>query len=216
MNRSYRTIRRRSQRRGVVLALFVISLVMIMAFMALSIDLGLMALARTQCQNASDVAAMSGARTLNGSTSNNNNYSNVSPNAITAIGTNTVLGKTLSSSAIEPEYRPLRLQHDRSAVRRPISRPFDAKLEPGAGDRIVQRCQPIAVCQGAQFQRRNDPDHQHGGASAPRHRRRRRLLRLDAALDLVQHQLFHRRFVGQQSGHARAHLGALLVQHRPT
>ena len=84
------------------MVLFAISLMAIIAFMALAIDLGMLAVARTQCQDAADSAAMAGARTLNGVTSGgaNNNYSNVSPNAIAATTANTVLGKTLTSSQL--------------------------------------------------------------------------------------------------------------------
>ena len=60
MKRVAKRICRRRERRGVVLVLCVVSLTMIIAFMALSVDLGMLALARTQCQNASDVAAMAG------------------------------------------------------------------------------------------------------------------------------------------------------------
>ena len=89
-------------RRGAVLVLFAISLTAIMAFMALAIDLGMLAVARTQCQDAADAAAMAGARTLNGVTSGgaNNNYSNASPNAITAATANSILGKSLTSSQV--------------------------------------------------------------------------------------------------------------------
>ncbi len=89
-------------RRGTVLVLFVLGLTAITAFVALSIDLGMLALARTQVQDAADAAAMAGARALNGNTASgaNNNYSNVLPTATTAATNNSVLGKTIQSSQL--------------------------------------------------------------------------------------------------------------------
>jgi len=49
-----------------------ICLVGIFSFVALAIDVGLMLSARTQCQNAADIAALAGARTLDGKNANNN------------------------------------------------------------------------------------------------------------------------------------------------
>jgi Flp pilus assembly protein TadG len=92
--------RKHTSRPGAVLVLLVISLVVLMTFLALAIDLGLLAIARTQCQDAADAAAMAGTRTLNGNTAANNNYSNASPNATTAATNNTVLSKTLTSSDV--------------------------------------------------------------------------------------------------------------------
>ena len=89
-------------RRGTVLVLFAVSMLAIMAFMALAIDLGMLAVARTQCQDAADAAAMAGAgrSTASPATGHNNNYSNVSPNAIAAVTANSVLGKSLTSSQL--------------------------------------------------------------------------------------------------------------------
>ena len=72
---------RRNSRRGAVLVLLLVSLITLLTFVALAIDLGMLAVARTQCQDAADAAAMAGARTLNGMTATNNNYSAAAPNA---------------------------------------------------------------------------------------------------------------------------------------
>src|SRR5262249_22323579 len=90
----------RRSRSGVALALAVVSLVTLLTFVALAIDLGMLATASTQCQDAADSAAMAGARTLNGDTSNNNNYSNVQPNAQAAATGNTVLSKQIQTSQL--------------------------------------------------------------------------------------------------------------------
>ena len=81
------------------MVLFIIPL---MAFVALSVDIGLLAVARTQCQDASDVAALTGVRTLNGNTANgaNNNYSAVAPAAQKAVAANKVLWNSLQTSQV--------------------------------------------------------------------------------------------------------------------
>src|SRR5258708_7299020 len=60
-----------TRRPAAVLPLVTICLVGLMAFLALAIDVGMMAVARTQAQSAADIAALGGARTLNGQTGNN-------------------------------------------------------------------------------------------------------------------------------------------------
>ena len=53
---------RTSTRRGAVLIYITISLVALLGFIALAIDLGVVMVARTQIQNAADAAAFAGAR----------------------------------------------------------------------------------------------------------------------------------------------------------
>ena len=90
----YRSI----NRRGSTLPLIAVSMVMLAGFLALSIDLGIMAVAKTQCQNAADAAAIAGARTLNGTTSGNTTAATTTAQAAGAA--NLVLANTLQSSAI--------------------------------------------------------------------------------------------------------------------
>ena len=73
--------RRKRQPRGVVAVLMVVSLFALVGFLALAIDLGMLAMTRAQLQDVSDAAAMAGCRALNGNTANNanNNYSAVAP-----------------------------------------------------------------------------------------------------------------------------------------
>ena len=68
-------------RRGTILPLLAISLIALLGFVALAIDVGMMAIARTQCQNAADCAALTGARTLSGDQATNDNYANCEPAA---------------------------------------------------------------------------------------------------------------------------------------
>src|SRR5262249_40130773 len=91
---------RTRSRRGAVLPLFVVSVIALFAFVALAIDLGMLAVARTQLQDAVDISAMAGVRTLNGNTATNNNYSSAAPNAIAAATANTVLTKAITSGQV--------------------------------------------------------------------------------------------------------------------
>src|SRR4051794_39212559 len=59
------------RRKGTILPLAAISLVSVCGFVALAFDIGLIAVAKTQCQNSADAASMAGARSLDGSTSQN-------------------------------------------------------------------------------------------------------------------------------------------------
>ena len=60
------------RRRGAVVPTVAVCLIGLMGFVALAIDIGLMVVARSQAQNAADIAALAGARTLDGKTSSNN------------------------------------------------------------------------------------------------------------------------------------------------
>jgi Flp pilus assembly protein TadG len=90
----------RARRRGSVLPLVVVCLVALIGMAALAIDLGMMMVARTQCQNAADAAAMVGARTLNGDVTNNNNYAAAGPAAVAAAGVNSILSQPVQPSQV--------------------------------------------------------------------------------------------------------------------
>ena len=60
-----------NRRRGAVLPLVTVCLIALFGFVALAIDIGMMAVARTQAQSAADIAALACARTLNGNSGNN-------------------------------------------------------------------------------------------------------------------------------------------------
>ena len=64
MKRKHR--QRVSKRRGTILPLVAVSCVVLLGFVALAIDTGRLAVAKAQCQNAADAAAIAGARTLDG------------------------------------------------------------------------------------------------------------------------------------------------------
>ena len=75
-------------------------MVTLLGFVALAVDVGMIATARTQCQNVADTAAMSAARTLNGDTGNNYNVDNAQPNAIAAASANTIGGNAVAGSQV--------------------------------------------------------------------------------------------------------------------
>jgi Putative Flp pilus-assembly TadE/G-like len=91
------------QRVGSILPLLVICLLALMAMIALAVDIGLVAVARTQAQDVADLAALSGARMLNGDSSNTANLNNVTTAvaaAQTAADNNNILGKSITTSMI--------------------------------------------------------------------------------------------------------------------
>ncbi|HEX4132784.1 MAG TPA: pilus assembly protein TadG-related protein [Pirellulales bacterium] len=102
MKRQLRSRSFASQRRGTTLVLVAVCMIPLMACVALAIDLGLLMAARTQVSCAADLAAMAGARALNGITANseNNNYSDVLPTAQTAVAANSILGTAVTSSQV--------------------------------------------------------------------------------------------------------------------
>jgi len=86
MIRQYQT-----ERRGAVLPLVVICLIVLFGFVALTVDLGMMAIARNQAQNAADSAATAGARAFNGDPAQGYGYTSVPGKAIAAAISNKVL-----------------------------------------------------------------------------------------------------------------------------
>ncbi len=58
-------IRRNAARRGTFIPMLAVSISALFGFVALAVDLGLLTVARTECQNAADTAALSGCRQLN-------------------------------------------------------------------------------------------------------------------------------------------------------
>ncbi len=55
----------RRTRRGTIVPMLALCIVALFAFTALAVDLGMLAVARTECQNAADTAALAGCRALN-------------------------------------------------------------------------------------------------------------------------------------------------------
>ena len=92
----------RRTRRGVALVVLAVCLLVLLAFLALAIDLGMLALAQTQISDAADAAALAATRALNGDTTSSadNNYAAATPAAQAVVSANKVLGTVLTSSQV--------------------------------------------------------------------------------------------------------------------
>ncbi len=87
---------RRAPRRGALLPLVAVALIALLGFVALAIDIGMLLVAKTQAQNVADAAAMTGARTIDGS--QNSNLTAATTNAQNIAAQNLVLGKPVAAS----------------------------------------------------------------------------------------------------------------------
>lgn len=85
----------RRDRRGTVLPMLGVCLIGLFGFVALAVDLGMLAVSRTQSQNGADVAALVGTRTLNNR--DGVAYSNL-PAAVAAVNSATVLNPHMSAT----------------------------------------------------------------------------------------------------------------------
>ena len=103
--------RSKQERRGTVLPMLACSIVVLMGFVALAIDLGMLSIARVQAQNAADVCALTTLRTLNGNPdtsasadwpSQNGAYNsgNAPTAGFTAASANTIMGVSPASAQI--------------------------------------------------------------------------------------------------------------------
>src|SRR5947209_8089068 len=90
----------KGERRGTILPMVAIGLIALFGFIALAVDVGMLAVARTQCQNAADAAAMAGARTLTGDASTDNAAATAVLNAVDAATTNSVLSQPLTAAEV--------------------------------------------------------------------------------------------------------------------
>ncbi|MCS6976491.1 MAG: Tad domain-containing protein [Gemmatales bacterium] len=92
------------KRRGSVLPIVCLTCLGLLAFVALAVDVGVLAVARTQAQNVADSAAMAGARTLNGDKVNDNNLSAAVTAAMTAATSNRIMGKSVVASQVTNQF----------------------------------------------------------------------------------------------------------------
>ena len=88
----------RSRRRAAILPLVVISVVALLGFVAMAVDVGMIAMARTQAQNIADTAAMTAARTLNGGP--NPNLTTPVTNAQLVAAANSILSDPVTSTDV--------------------------------------------------------------------------------------------------------------------
>src|SRR5437899_5245535 len=91
-------------RRGTIVALLALTIVGLIGFLGLAIDLGMLAIAKTQAQNAADVAALTCARSLTGDPSNTYNNATATTNAQNILTYNQILGQNITSSQLALTY----------------------------------------------------------------------------------------------------------------
>src|SRR6516162_7929477 len=92
--------KQRTTRRGVILPLMAVCAFTLIGFTALAIDLGVIAVARNQAQNAADAGALAGVRELNGDNANNNNKAGAAATAQTVASSNAVMGGTIAANQV--------------------------------------------------------------------------------------------------------------------
>ena len=95
---------RPGHRPGTVLCLLALTLVSLVGFLALAIDLGMLATAKTQVQNAADLSALTAARTLNGNSATNYNQTGATTNGQNILTYNTILGQSIQTSQVQLSY----------------------------------------------------------------------------------------------------------------
>ncbi len=91
---------RSGERRAAVVPIIAVCLVGLMSFLALSIDIGVLAVARNQAQNAADISAMAGARTLNGVSSANFNEPAAIQMAQNVAAANSILNTNITTAQV--------------------------------------------------------------------------------------------------------------------
>ena len=85
-------------RKGTIIAYLAITIVVLIAFCALAIDLGMLMIARTQVQNAADAAAFAGARSLSGAAGANTDTATSNGQAVA--NANVILGKAIPTANV--------------------------------------------------------------------------------------------------------------------
>jgi Flp pilus assembly protein TadG len=83
------------------MALIMVGLI---GFLGLAIDIGMLSIAKTQAQNAADLAALTAARTLNGNPATTYNNANATTNAQNLLTWNYILGQSITSSQLTLTY----------------------------------------------------------------------------------------------------------------
>jgi len=101
---TYSIVDRRSYRRGIVLPVLALVIVVMVGFLALAIDLGMLAIAQTQVQQTADLAALTAMRTMNGNSGSGYNQTAATTNAQNVVTYNYILGQALQSSQLQLTY----------------------------------------------------------------------------------------------------------------
>lgn len=102
--RSYLRFAHVAKRRGTMLPTLAISLVAMVGFLALAIDIGMVAVAKTQMQQVADLVALTAARTLNGDPSISYNQTAATTNARNVLSYNQILSQAITTSQLTLGY----------------------------------------------------------------------------------------------------------------
>ena len=86
--------------RGIILPLIAVSLIALVGLVALAVDIGRLAVAQTDCQNAADAAAIAGARSLDGT----QDLGGATTNATNAATSCNVMGEAITSSEVSVQH----------------------------------------------------------------------------------------------------------------
>jgi Flp pilus assembly protein TadG len=92
---------RPAHRRGIILPVVALVIVVLVGFLALAIDVGMMAIAKTQAQQSADLAALTAMRTMNGNSAGNYNQSAATTNAQNVVTYNVILAQGVQSSQLQ-------------------------------------------------------------------------------------------------------------------
>jgi Flp pilus assembly protein TadG len=111
-------------RRGTILPMLALALVGLCGMVALAVDVGMILVARTECQNAADLAAMAGARGLAGSAGGN--VSSATSAALAAATANKILSQPIQASEVTIQHGAY--HYDTTA------QAFQPQYPPGSGD----------------------------------------------------------------------------------
>ena len=208
--------RRQNRPRGVVAVLLVVSIFALMGFLALAIDLGMLAMAQSQLQDVSDAAAMAGCRALNGNTTNNanNNYAAVAPTATAVATTNTVMGANVSASQVSVNIGRWAYNSSTQGFQGQFPGPPGTNWSLVQATVVGQYREPVGVFQAIRLRRRQRAGDQHRHPSAPRYRGHPRLFRLDAVCQPAGRRLRDDHPRQQQPRHEYPGLGTLLRRWR--
>jgi Flp pilus assembly protein TadG len=98
------TTSRRHGRRGTVVPYLALTIVALLGFLALAIDLGMVALAKAQAQNAADLAALTAMRTVTGDPTVSYNVPTATTNAQNVLSYNAILGQAIQPSQLALTY----------------------------------------------------------------------------------------------------------------
>ncbi|MBX9579855.1 MAG: Tad domain-containing protein, partial [Gemmataceae bacterium] len=124
---------RRPTRPGSALPLLFVTVVGLFSFTALAVDLGLVAVSRTQCQNAADIAALVACRNLDNKRPDDPTYDSNRPAAVAAAAAaaaaSPLMSGTVPTTATNPAVRAGVYAYDTATQRFAVSYP----ATPGAG-----------------------------------------------------------------------------------